>query len=162
MRCILYKNAAENNRIDKSNYLTELSSYDDVKWLEETGIYTPTILIADDYSDINADYCYIPEWSKYYFINEKVRVRVNLWRLTLKVDPLYTYKTGILGCYAIFARSTSKSSDDNAGSYDHYIYDPMRKTYVNPKIDYFPFPNGFPNTGDSVILTVAGGHGRLV
>ena len=109
----LYKNTAENNRVDKTNFLTsvgEVSGY----LREETSIVNPVILIQYD-KVIDFNYIYISTFNRYYFVTEVTSFRTNLWRLTLKCDVLMSYKDTILDYSCYISR--------NEYDFDNYIED---------------------------------------
>ena len=139
MKIILYNNHSENNKIDKSIVkIVELQGY----LREQTSLINPQILIEfhpeqfDGYvkednqayvmyngikitwdSFINkyvlsANYVYIPEFNRYYFINDIVSIRQNLWQITLSVDVLMSYKNQILETNAFVARNQNKFNKD--------------------------------------------------
>lgn len=69
------------------------------KILNETSIINPTILVdrwntIESFSDYN--YCYVPQFSRYYFINNIVVDTRGFVRIELKVDVLMTYSASIL------------------------------------------------------------------
>lgn len=63
---------------------------------QETNRLNPTILIYSDLSLEIMNYCYIDEFSRYYFIDKIEQVRKNLYRIHCKVDVLESYKLEIL------------------------------------------------------------------
>lgn len=109
---ILYKNTSEQNRLDKTNYLT--------KYIEITGelrndvnILTPVIEIYLLTESINfVNYIYIQEFNRYYFVNSidicngeitntPTETKKVLIRYYLQVDVLMSWKDDIkkLSCY---------------------------------------------------------------
>ena len=52
-----------------------------------------------------ANYAHIPDFGRYYFIEEREAVRKGLQRLQLRVDVLMSYKDQIKTCPAVFDRS---------------------------------------------------------
>lgn len=63
---------------------------------KDTNRLNPTILIYSDLSLEIMNYCYIDEFSRYYFIDKIEQVRKNLYRIHCKVDVLESYKLEIL------------------------------------------------------------------
>lgn len=63
---------------------------------QDTNRLNPTILIYSDLSLEIMNYCYIDEFSRYYFIDKIEQVRKNLYRIHCKVDVLESYKLEIL------------------------------------------------------------------
>ena len=62
----------------------------------DTDRLNPTILIYSDLTLEIMNYCYIDEFSRYYFIDKIDQVRKNLYRIHCKVDVLESYKLEIL------------------------------------------------------------------
>lgn len=99
----LYQNSAEENRLDKTNYLSKVIDLYGVL-REETSIVNPSIII-EYYGVPNFNYCKIEAFGRYYFVDEVVSVRNNLWELSLRVDVLMTYKDNIYNCYGFVDRN---------------------------------------------------------
>lgn len=99
----LYKNTAEANRLDKSNYLTLVRTLRGVI-RESSSVTDLTITIQyPNYPDFN--YVRIPELKRYYFVNDITIINANLYELDLEVDPLMSYKDAILGLTAFVDRN---------------------------------------------------------
>ena len=84
MKINLYYNSSESNKIGKSlNKAIEFNGY----LRDESRVVNPVITVkAKNLSSYN--YCYIPEFNRYYFIDELVSVKNDLWRVSLHVDVL--------------------------------------------------------------------------
>lgn len=63
---------------------------------QDTDILNPKLLIYSNSSLEIMNYCYISEFSRYYFIEKIDPVRKNLYRISCKVDVLESYKIQIL------------------------------------------------------------------
>ena len=119
----LYQSTAEDNRVDKTSYLTF------VKTLQGTlrdacDIVNPTISIAQ--GDIPTfNYVYIPTFGRYYFVDAFESVRFGLWRITLRCDVLMTYKTAISGLTALIGR---QENDYNLELVDTKL--PLQQNYT--------------------------------
>lgn len=144
MNFTLYRNMSEVNKVNKN--ITELTQLTGTL-KEESSIIDPVILVAgiDNYL-ANANFAYIPEFHRYYFITNIESVRTNLWRITMHVDVLYTYKEYIWPNYAIIQR--------NEIEYDLKLNDGLFKTQQNPRIQQLNFPGGFTRT--DFVLAIAG------
>lgn len=103
----LYVNTAENDRVDKSNYLTQVGTLVGV-FKEETSVMNPQIII--EYGVIDFNYIYIPLLNRYYYINEIISVRNNLWRIKLNCDVLMSFKTEILNLECYISRNEYKNN----------------------------------------------------
>lgn len=89
-----FYNSSEDNRVDKNNYLRQaFECYGNLR--DSSSIVNPTLLIENQ-SVITANYCYIPNFGRYYYIDDIVSVRTNMWELSLRVDPLMSFKDKIL------------------------------------------------------------------
>lgn len=138
----LYNNTSPINAMDKS--LTQIASLTG-NLREESNVVNPTILFqATSISNVN--YAYIPELSRYYFVQEIESVRTNLWRAHLHVDVLYTYRSQIRQNRALVYRQQNR--------FDLMLDDGIFRCKQNPRIYRYEFPNGL---GDfNYILITAG------
>lgn len=140
----LYSNNSENIRMDKQ--LTEIASLTGTL-KEETSVIDPVIIVSDIDSYVTLiNYAYIQEFKRYYFVTNIHSVRNNLWRLSMHVDVLETYKLDI--------RENSGIIERNESLYDLQLNDGLFRTRQNPRIVQQVFPSGF-NTWNFV-LGVAG------
>lgn len=101
----IYNNKSCINKVDKS--ITLLSTFENVRFKENTSIYNPTLVIGgiNDIGSTNDwNYAYIPKFKKYYFINEKIMLNGNNVSLELKEDVLMTFKDTILKSEFIISR----------------------------------------------------------
>ena len=162
MKITLYNNHSEEMKLDKDIVkVVELEGF----LREQTSLINPLILIELDPSQfegtivddnhvyvmyngvritwnyfiynhvLNANYCYIPDFNRYYFINDIISVRNNLWRIALSVDLYMSYKHEIRDLKALVTRN-------------EYKYDPLVKddemTYYYDKdvIEIIPSDSG--------------------
>lgn len=122
----LYKNTAENDRVDKTNYLNQVGTlYGFFK--EETSIMNPQIII--EYGVIDFNYIYIPLLNRYYYINEIISVRNNLWRIRLNCDVLMSFKTEILNLECYVSR--------NEYTYNDYIEDNLLPLEYDKQVEEY-------------------------
>ena len=153
----LYTISCDRKQIDKSK------SWDVVANITETlrvkqpsSILNPVITLAlstigaKNYAAVN--YAYVPDWGRYYFVDDITLENDGLLMLTLSVDVLMSYKGKILSSQQFIARAESLNSP-------LYI-DSERSIQANKKISV---PDSvvlgiFPeSTGNNYVLTVAGG-----
>ena len=145
MKIKLYKNHSEKNKIRKT--LTGEVEYSGTL-REETSVINPVILIhANNLSLYN--YAYIPEFHRYYYIRDIVSVRNGLWRVSLSVDVLMSFKTDILELDVIL------SDTETTGQSDYYAGDQWR-SLVKSKTDIITFSNGLLNDGEYILITAGG------
>lgn len=142
----LYINSSENNRVNKVlSGKFELTG----TLRGETNVINPEILIEHT-NPTGYNYAYIPEFNRYYFINEFTSVRNGLWRVRLAVDVLETYKTQIKQMPAIIDKQQNKGNSNlylNDGSY--VIDSRSYNTILN-------FSGGFNNGGEFILITAGG------
>lgn len=111
MNITLYNNSSPKIQIGKS--LTVVKSMTG-ELREECDMINPSILI-ENAGVISANYAYIPEFGRYYFITKITSVRNNMWRIDMHVDVRETYKNQIRENRAVVARSS--------GYYNLYLPD---------------------------------------
>lgn len=140
----LLNNMSEVNAINKNvDLLASLTG----TLREESSIIDPVITMQGIESCLTtANYAYIPEFGRYYFINNIEAVKNGLWRVSMHVDVLYSFAEEILTNSAIIER--------NENEYDLKLNDGLFQTQQNPRIAQYPFPNGFDTW--NFVLAVAG------
>ena len=115
---------------------------------EECTIVDPEVLIEYTGALTSANYAYIPEFGRYYFIRNAESYRNGLWSIQLHTDVLKSFASSIMSSPAIVARSSSNFNmmlND-----DHYF------TQENPYIFTQEFPSGFNTAQASFILALIG------
>ena len=133
----LYKNSAERNKMNKSSYLSLVTTVHG-NLREETSIISPEFTIewneqdyiVDDnnelvYTDLipmpefasrvvtyeeqtrlfDVNYAYVPAFQRYYYISDISSYTGKLWKISLSVDVLMSFRDKILSNYAFISRS---------------------------------------------------------
>ena len=72
---------------------------------DECDILNPVLTIEGLNPDTTFNYCYIPDFKRYYFITESSVVRTGLMEFMLHVDVLKSWSTNILDQEAYIARN---------------------------------------------------------
>lgn len=85
-------------------------------------IITPLVVLAYNTAYLSANYCYIPELGRYYYISDMVLSPGSQIVLQLSVDVLKTWDAQIRGCEGVIVRSESIGS--NSCPDDKYPIDP--------------------------------------
>ena len=98
---------------------------------------------------MQANYAYIQEFDKFYFIRNKTNVLNNLWRIELEEDVLMTYHVDILNTNGVVERQK-----DN---YDMYLPDQKIPVDCRKAVSYRAFPNQSVFSVASVTMMVLGG-----
>ena len=143
MNIKFYTNLSEKNAINKN--ITLLNDFTGTL-REESSIIDPVITIESLSNLVSCNYAYIPDFGRYYFVDNIKCLRNNYYQVSMHVDVLMTYKAQILANNAII--------DRNETQYDLKINDGLFVTQQNPRIAQFEFPNGFTNW--DFVLAVAG------
>ena len=141
----LYKTSSENNRVTKSLANAKAMTGE---LRNQTSVLTPSIRIesADNISGYN--YCYIPEFGRYYYIADITSIRTNFWVINLRCDVLMSYSAQIKALTPIIEREEIGFKSE--------LIDSDIPIDVNKKVEKYYFPNGF--TKDiQYVLTTAGG-----
>lgn len=148
MEIRLYKNSDEPNKINKTLddfYETKLNG----TLRDETSVINPIILVDNVIDSISFfNYCYIPEFKRYYFIKEVTVVRNKLFRLFLEIDVLMSYKEDILNLDCVINKQENNSTpyiNDNSRIYENRNF----TSIVN-------YENGFDDDGNFILLTAGG------
>lgn len=143
---VLYNNSSPVNAMDKS--LSSIATLTG-NLREESELINPTILVERS-SMSGVNYAQIPEFDRYYFVERIESVRTNLWRLTLHVDVLYTYRAAIRRNRALIYRQQNR--------FDLMLDDGIFRCKQNPRIYRYEFPNGLDNF-NYVLITAGGSSG---
>lgn len=98
-----YNYSGETSRVDKTDYLTPISTLSGVL-RGESSLLNFNVLIQSD-TVPNFNYCYIDKFKRYYYVTEPISVRQNLWEMTMQVDALMTYKDSLLKCEGYIDRN---------------------------------------------------------
>ncbi len=115
---------------------------------QESSVINPTIVIElENPSSFN--YMYIPEFNRYYYIDDIVSVRNGLWRISGKVDVLNSFKNHIRSCPIIISNTEDVESES-------YMIGEIWKTLVKTKTDVIDFPSGLNSTGEYILITSGG------
>lgn len=88
--------------------LTNENTLDDVKLKDATEIINPELVLkSQDYPTFN--YCYLPKFNRYYFVTNITVTPNNIYRISLDVDVLMSFKDDILNGSGYI----TKSKDSN-------------------------------------------------
>ena len=140
----LYTNTSPENFITKS--ITQLGTQLSGDLRQGTSIIQPGIVIEQASLPAAANYMYIADFGRYYFIDNIETAERGLYIIRARVDPLMSYSTALKACKGIVHRAESQ--------YNTYLDDGTFKAYANPTIITKKFQYGFTQT--DFILAVAG------
>lgn len=151
MEIKLYKNLSENNVIGKS--LTQIKSVE-ANLKNDVSVINPTLVLNYTANILDTNYCFIPKFNRYYFINEIVPITGDRCIVKCRVDVLESFKEDIKSLTVILDKSQSiyksnKYLDDGSFIVENKDFNTI-----------YNFPNGFNEEG-TFILICAGGGGSL-
>lgn len=138
-------NYSERNKLDKQ--LSSFTMYPGTL-RDITSIINP-IFTMEIENPTGYNYAYIPDFNRYYYIEDIVSVRYNLWRFECKVDVLESYKDYIVNIPIVL-------SDTETTGNEVYLPGNVWKTKVKEFTDILTFPNGLSNTGEFILITAGG------
>lgn len=139
----LYQNSAEPNRLDKTDYLTEVGSLLGA-FRQESSLVSMNIIIQQTNVPL-FNYVYIPTLNRYYYVTDIASVRYGLWRIRLEVDVLMTYKDAIRQCVGFCERNEFQFNDN--------IIDRNRVIEQGADVSVTPVSNElFTDSGGSVVV----------
>lgn len=105
MELILYNCLDSNNTINKTVTDEEVL---DVNLKERTNITNPIIKLRSK-TFINKNYCFIPTFDRFYFIEDVTFLSNDIQEIQLKCDVLESFKNDILNSKGVI----TKSNEDN-------------------------------------------------
>lgn len=145
MEIVLYVTGSEKHAINK-NLQNGIEFTGSLR--NESSVVNPVILIEME-NPSQYNYCFIPDFNRYYFITDIVSIRTGLWRISCSVDVLMSFKTQILNLDVII-------SDDTAPDKETYVNGEQWKTTVKNKTDIINFPSGLLDAGEYILITSGG------
>ena len=148
MEITLYTNESEKNKLEKTldhPILLEGTLRD------ESSIINPIILISSEKEDIPYmyNYAYIPAFGRYYFITDIESVRTGIWRVSMHVDVLMSYKEQIKNLNVIINNSEETGANN-------YLSGNQWITNVKNTTSIVNFPNGLNDNGEFILITAGG------
>ena len=151
MEIKLYKNLSENNVIGKT--LTSIKSVE-AQLKNDVSVINPTLVLTYTANILESNYCFIPKFNRYYFIDEIVPITGDRCIVKCRVDVLESFKEDIKSLTVILDKTQSIYKSNK------YLDD---GSFVVENKDFntiYNFPNGFNDEG-TFILICAGGGGSL-
>lgn len=115
---------------------------------DECDITDPVILV-ESASPLNANYAYIAEFSRYYYITNILQKRTGIWEISMHCDVLKTFSQGILGSQCIASKSSSR--------FNLYINDDDYKCQQNDIVQTIVSSAGFDLSNTHFVLMLTGG-----
>lgn len=151
MEIQLFLNISEPTKLNKT--LVSVTTLDG-NMRNDTAISSPDILVQSDsfVGSGKANYAYIPEFGRYYYIVDATTMQSNLWMLSLKCDVLMSFRNGILSSIAVI-EETSEIGVERA---NNYVTNDVYNRLVKDKTDIIQFDSGFSDTPYYILITAGG------
>lgn len=144
MDIIFYNNLSDPDTIGKT--LTEGSTISGYL-KNDCDVMNPRIVISNN-GMVNANYCYIADFGRYYFIDKQVLLSNNTVALELSVDVLESFKSSILALSCIIDNSTTNN--------DKYLNGREWVSTVKSSTFIKNFPYGLNSEGEYILITAGG------
>lgn len=141
MTVTLYTCTADRRKLDKTAALVAVSTMSGTA-TSAVNLLAPVLSVSGDVPD-NANYAYIEELSRYYFITNKTKAIGDKTIVNFAVDVLQTYKEDIKNIKVVASRSSSK--------FYRYIADSFQQMSNKPQIVYKNF-SGSPFGSDTITV----------
>ena len=150
MACIssLFKTASENNRVVK--VLTDEKQLSGVLRYQ-TSVLNPSIRIESTENIAGYNYCYIPEFGRYYYIVDIMSVRTNVWEASMRCDVLMSYSNQIKAITGVVVRQESNPNK--------LLVDRLERLQSNKEIDILYYPDAFSKNLQFILVTAGGQNG---
>ena len=140
----LYINNSEPERVIKSltNVATLTGSLHN-----ESDVVNPYVIIEGAYFPSSANYAYIADFGRYYYVTEVSSIRNGYIGVSLASDPLMSFANDIKNLRAIIDR---QANSEHANMYlpDDVIVHDSREFYAVKT-----FQNGFNDNGEFILIT---------
>lgn len=145
MEITLYINHSEKNRLKKT--LTDAVKLTG-NLRNESNVVNPVITIYVDNPSLY-NYCYIPDFKRYYFIKDITCARTGIWAVQLQSDPLMSYADEILKCSAILDETTAEGSNSYLNG-RNWVANAKNTTSI------IKFSSGLLDNGEFILITAGG------
>lgn len=142
---MIIKTYNTNDDINVANKSLQNENEIEMKLKNDMEILTPVILLSGDIPTFN--YCYIPQFNRYYFADRPAKGNNNIYYISLKCDRLMSFKNQIKNSFGTVVKSENHINK--------YINDDTWVTDVRFRTDVLNFPNGF-NDNPTFVLVTAG------
>ena len=147
---VTFYSVSDDARVLNKTLGTAVKSLLNVEIWGECSVMDPVLKVVYDSSLLGCNYCYISEWSRYYYIEGYDVSQGREMYIRMHEDVLMSNATAIgeLECTIVRTAKTGKAN--------LYLDDGKFKVLNYPRIQTKAFPNGLSKT-QNYVLTIAGG-----
>ena len=147
MNIDLYINKSDSRKVYKD--ITQVGTTKSIQLLESCSIENPVIIVQMNDSLYGANYAYIAQFGRYYYITDKTIIEGNKCRLSFKSDVLKNFFNACGNSPVIAKRSSSHP--------DYRIVDPRILKLPEPDISIRRTSISIPySSQNNFVLTVTG------
>lgn len=143
MEIVFYHNASDSRVINK--VLVGGKSYNGVL-RDSSSIMTPIVLIESD-EILRYNYCYIPDFQRYYSIVSIEAQRTNLFRVAMSVDVLMSFRGDIMTFPVIVDKQSMLENGDEYIDDGSLVTDNVMFTRIHA------FESGFNDNPEYILIT---------
>ena len=143
MEVILYYNQSDDRVINKNLGTAEI--FEGVP-RDEISLMYPVIRFESD-SILRYNYAYIPDFQRYYSIQEVNAYRQGVWDITFSIDVLMSFRRDIMNLNVIVDKQSMYQNGNE------YIDDGSLVTENVMFETVYEFPNGFNDTAEYILVT---------
>ena len=122
----------------------------------DSPISNPSILVETNGLSVGdlvrANYAYIPEFGRYYYLKEVTHLRNMLWTVDMKCDVLMSFADGIKASTALIEETTTPGVE----RVNDYVRNDSYQTLLKDKTDIIDFPVGFVDDPYFILITAGG------
>lgn len=126
MTLTLYINQSDTLVVNKQ--IEALKSQVEFKLLDDCDEFSPVLILKNETAAQSANYIYIEDWHKYYYITDRTYNNNGILTLACREDVLMTLKGQYLGIPQIITRSSDPAV------YNSYLNDGMFQAQSNMQI----------------------------
>lgn len=156
MEINLFTNTAPNEMVDKTGYIENRFVIEGA-FRQHSSIVDPIITIEKtNPAGFYYNYMYIPDFKRWYYINDYIAIRNNLWELHAHVDVLYTWRAEIRQMRAVVDKSEEYGNANLYMDDGSFILDARKYNQV------LPFPTGLNQNGEFILICAGGKGGSSV
>lgn len=135
-----YKNSSPENYVTKNISATDSL---ECELKDNCSIINPVIEVLGT-NALNANYMYIPQFSRYYYINDIVTAQYDTLIISGHVDVLMSFQNAILNAQGIVERQQN--------TWNAYFNDPYVKKLAYPRVQTKKFSKSFSKTPTFILI----------
>ena len=147
MRCELFYNKSDQRYIRKELEaiypVGSQNPYFDIEIIEDSSVENPTLILSHETNVMQANYMFIPDLGRFYYIEEKTMSNGRLF-IKAKVDVLMSFAEEILNTMVVLERSEDK--------FNLYLPDNLLPLETPSNVRTIDFPSGFQENSEFILI----------